>query len=454
MPNDDAGYPGFLFRSVAVRGTRDDPGVRGCAILGSLKPGSATTFRGRVLAPDATERRLTLIDDALLQLDDSGRFSSVGPAPPDCAVEETWPGAVILPGFVDAHVHYPQTRVLGSASGPLLPWLQSTVFPEEARFAEADYALAVAEEFCEALIAQGTTLAAIYSSSHPSATDTLLATLDRRGLRGVTGVTLMDRGAPQNVLREAQEALTANAELHERWHERDGRLQLSIVPRFAISCSAALMRSAAEQARERALLVQTHISENLDEITATAALFPDSRDYLAVYEDHGLASPRLVLAHCVHLTDDEWQRVANNDVAVAHCPDSNFFLGSGSMPLRRALDLGIRVGLGSDVGAGRTFSMRRVAAAAYDASLVVGEIVGPEELLWLATRGGAQALGQSETLGCLAPGFDADLAVVDVAGGLGKSALLDALTFRHDAGPVRATLVRGQVLKTLAGNVR
>ncbi len=389
---------------------------------------------------------MTLIDDAIVELAD-GRVTAVHPAPAGCATPQTWPGAVILPGFVDTHLHYPQTRVLGSASGPLLPWLNSSVFPEEARFSDPAYAAAVAEEFCDALIGQGTTLAAIYSSSHPTATDTLLRALDRRGLRGVTGVTLMDRAAPANVLLPADDALAANERLGDQWHGHDdGRLALSLIPRFAISCTSELMRGAAAQADARSMLVQTHISENPDEITATRELFPNSDDYLGVYEDHGLASPRLVLAHCVHLTDDEWQRVADGDIAIAHCPDSNFFLGSGCMPLRRALDLGIRVGLGTDVGAGRTFSLRRVAAAAYDASLLTGAVVGPEELLWLATRGGAMVLGEHDRLGCIAPGFDADLAVVDVASGLDKGALLDALTFRHDAGPVRATLVRGAEL--------
>jgi len=406
-----------------------------------------STIRGRLLAPHATERTLTLMPDALVSLDGAGTMTAVEPAPHDCDVPETWPGSVILPGFCDAHLHFPQTRVLGSASGPLLPWLEAAVFPEEARFSDPAYAAEVAREFCDGLVSQGTTLAAIYSSSHPSACEALLAELDRRGLRGVTGVTLMDRAAPDNVLMEAGPALAANAELVERWHGHDdGRLELSLVPRFAISCTSELLRGAAAQADAHELLVQTHISENHDEIAATSALFPDSADYLGVYEDHGLGSPRLLLAHGVHLTDAEWSRAAAADMVIVHCPDSNFFLGSGCMPLRRALDLNIRVALGTDVGAGRTFSMRRVAAAAYDASLMCGAAVKPEELVWLATRGGAIALRKSATLGCIAPGYSADFAVVDAPADVSKAALLDALCFRHDAGPVRATLVRGRVL--------
>ncbi len=404
-----------------------------------------------MLAPDPEVRRVELLEDALVRIDGDGVIESVAPAPSDCQVPETWPGAVLVPGFVDVHLHFPQTRVIGSASGPLLPWLQASVFPEESRFVDVDYAAAVAEEFCDALVAQGTTCAAIYSSSHASATEVLFATLARRGLRAHTGLTLMDRNAPAAVLHSTGDALAASAELLERWHGHDrGRLQVSIIPRFAISCTPELMRAAADFARKHELLIQSHISENLDEIASTLALFPGARDYLDVYESFGLVGARTIFAHCIHLSEHEWARFVAQDVAVAHCPDSNFFLGSGAMGLRAALERGVRVGLGTDVGAGRTFSLRRVAASAYDAALLHAAPVGPQELLWLATRGGARALGH-ERLGCLAPGFEADLVAIDAGGGgasdnLPLVGLLDALLFRHDAGPVRATLVRGREL--------
>ncbi|PRP90100.1 Guanine deaminase [Enhygromyxa salina] len=411
-------------------------------------PAQLELIRGRVLAPDPDKRRIAAWPDALIRIDPRGRITELCAAPADCELPETWPGAVILPGFVDCHLHYPQTRIIGSASGPLLPWLQRSVFPEEARFAEREYASVVAEEFCDAMIAQGTTSAGVFSSSHPLAAQVLLETLDRRGLRAVTGVTLMDRSAPDSCTLAADPAIAALAELHERWHGHDeDRLRIAVIPRFGISCTPELLRRAAEFADQHGLIVHTHISENHDELEVTAELFPESRDYLGVYDDHGLASARTILAHAVHLSDDEWARVVGSDLAVAHCPDSNFFLGSGCMPLRTALERGVRIGLGSDVGAGRTFSMRRVAASAYDASLVREAMVEPEQLLWLATRGGARVLGPATRLGCIAPGFDADLVAVDVPGHvreLGET--IDALLFRHDAGPVRATLVRGRVL--------
>ncbi|MEC7947926.1 MAG: amidohydrolase family protein, partial [Myxococcota bacterium] len=185
--------------------------------------------------------------------------------------------------------------------------------------------------------------------------------------------------------------------------------------------------------------------ENIDEIAYTASLFPGSVDYLGVYEDHGVLAAGTLLAHCIHLSDEEWTRLVEADAVVVHCPDSNFFLGSGVMRLHAALERGARVALGSDIGGGRTFSLRRVAARAYDASLLAGERVDPATLLWLATRGGARALGHGRHVGCIAPGFDADLVAVALPAGAGGD-IFDQLLFREDHGPVRATLVRGRTV--------
>ena len=409
-------------------------------------PATATRLlRGRALLPHADAPRFDELADAAIEIDADGRIVAVGAAAPDCPLPETHPGAVLLPGFVDTHVHFPQLRVIGSASGALLAWLERSVFPEEARFTERAYAEVVARELCDAMIARGTTCAAIFSSSHPGATDALFAELDRRGLRAFAGLTLMDRNAPPANVLDAGRALEACAALHERWHGRDrGRLSFSVIPRFALSCSGALLRRAGDFAARHGLLVQTHISENRDELLATAAAFPAHADYLAVYEDHGLVGERTILAHCIWLSPGEWERVAARDAAVAHCPDSNFFLGSGCMPLARAASYGIRIGLGTDVGAGRTFSLPRVAAAAYDASLLVGARVAPEALLWRATAGGAGALGLGGVVGRIAAGFEADLVAVDAPAAATGAALIDHLLFRHDAGAVRATYVRGR----------
>jgi guanine deaminase len=411
----------------------------------------SSSLRGRALCPRADAPRFDLLTDALIEIDAQGRIGSVGPAPAGCQVPETHPGAVLLPGFVDTHIHFPQMRVIGSASGPLLQWLSRSVFPEEARFAERAYAAEVARDFCAALVAQGTTCAAIFSSSHPAATDALFSELSRCGLRATAGLTLMDRGAPEPLLLQAPAALEACVELIERWHGHDGgRLRFSMIPRFALSCTPALLRGAADLAAARELWIQTHISEHEDELRATASAFPSSKDYLGVYEDHGLAGDRTLFAHAIWLSESEWDRVAQRGAAIAHCPDSNFFLGSGCMPLRKATSRAIRVGLGTDIGAGRTFSMRRVAASAYDCALVLRSAVEPEELLWRATLGGARAIGLDAFIGRIAPGYEADLVAVDVPAHLNDGALIDGILFRHDAGPVRAAYVRGRRLQQAA----
>jgi guanine deaminase len=407
---------------------------------------TARTLRGRLLTPRADAIALDRWNDAIVDIDGEGRVLSVTAATPDCAIAESHPGCVLMPGLVDAHVHFPQTRVIGSASGPLLEWLSRSVFPEEARFAAVEYARVVAREFCDAMIAQGTTCAAIYGSSHPVASGALFQELDQRGLRATLGPALMDRGAPANVLLEAGAALDACTVLVERWHGHDrGRLRMSIVPRFALSCTSELMRGAADLAARHGLPIQTHISENRGEIDATAAAFPGARDYLAVYEDHGLVGDRTILAHCIWLSDSEWDRVAVAKTSVAHCPDSNFFLGSGRMDLRCAQGRGIAVGLGTDIGAGRSFSVRRVAASAYDNALCLGAKVDAESLLWLATLGGARALGLGDVIGRIATGYEADIIAIPVPE-VSDAGLLDALVFRHDAPPVAASYVRGVLL--------
>ncbi len=410
------------------------------------------TVRGTLLVPDPIRRTLAKQDDVVIDIDADGTIRSIDDADAHPSVPPTWPGTVILPGFVDTHIHFPQTRILGSASGPLLDWLQEAVFPEEARFAELRYARSVAAQFCEAMLRQGTTSAGIFSSSHPGATDELFVALDDWGLRAQAGLTLMNRGAPADVLLATEPALEAAEALIARWHGHDrDRLRFCVTPRFALSCDHALMRGAADLAERHGLFVQTHLSENDEELRQTAAAFPDHADYLAVYEDYGFVGKRSIFAHCIHLSDSEWQRMAQARAGVAHCPDSNFFLGSGCMPLARALGHGARVGLGTDMGAGRTFSLQRVASAAYDATLVRGEAVSdgetvtPESLLWLATRGGAVALGFGDRVGCLAPGYEADLVAIDVPEDLPDDRLYDALLFRHDTAAVRATVVRGRL---------
>jgi guanine deaminase len=340
---------------------------------------------------------------------------------------------VLLPGFVDAHVHYPQTRIVGRASGPLLPWLATSTFPEEARFADRAYADAVAEEFVGRLAAAGTTLAFAYGSSHDAAADALLAAIGRAGLKAIVGPVWMDEHAPAALLRPAAESEA----LVERLRPPAG-VEVAVIPRFALSCSAEALARAGTTAARGGRWISTHLSENADEVRQSVERF-GAADPLAILEQAGLVGPKTVLAHCLHLSASEWDRFAAAGAIVAHCPDSNDFLGSGGLPVDEVLHRGIPLAVGTDVAAGRSFRIPRVLSAAYDNGLRHGATLSPERLLWWGTRGGALALGHGET-GLLAPGHDADLTVFPSSG----ADVLAALLFDHDAPPMTQTWVRGR----------
>ena len=371
--------------------------------------------RGRILTP-LDDGSVRFLRDGVVLTDEQGTIRFVGEAR---AARKHYRGplrdfrdAVMLPGFVDAHLHYPQTRIIGAATGPLLTWLAESVFPEEARFRRGPYAHAVATEFIDRMLAAGTTTGCIFSSSSGRATDVLFEHLDDRGMRAVAGLTLMDRSAPKALLVKRELAMKACRKLIKRWHGHDDdRLRFAVTPRFALSCSRAMLRDAGKLAAEHQLLVQTHVAETRAEGEATLKMHPYAEDYLDVYAQAGLLTERTLLAHAIHLSMSEWRRVKSAGASVAHCPDSNFFLGSGRMPLRRAQKHVRALALGSDVAAGRSFSMRRAMAYAYDNARCLGIDAAPHELLRLATLEGARALHCDDRVGSLETGKDADVAV-------------------------------------------
>ncbi len=407
----------------------------------------ARAYRGRLLTPVAADAGLRFIEDALIVVGEDGRIASVGAFAQGAfqgPVLDLRP-AVLLPGFVDAHLHFPQARVTGSASGPLLEWLERTVFPEEARFTDAGYAAAVAGELVGRMLAVGTTTCAAFSTSSPAATHTLFEALERSGIRAVAGLTLMDQACPDALRLPAEEAIPAARDLVQRWHgAAGGLLRFAVTPRFAVSCSRPLLEAAAQLAADHGLLIQTHVSENPAEGEEALRAHPYADGYLDVYDRLGLLTPRTVLAHCVHLSPREWDRVAEAGARVAHCPDSNFFLGSGRMALREPLARGVTVALGSDVGAGRSFDLRRAMSSAFDAALCTGLRAPPAALLRAATLGGAEALGLAAEIGTLEPGKDADFIAVDVPEHARTEAeLLAQIAFASDAAAVRRAYVRG-----------
>jgi guanine deaminase len=406
-------------------------------------------YRGRVLTPvpagGARVPELRFLEDGVVIVGPSGLIESVEPASPNAPrpALDLHPH-LIVPGFADAHVHYPQTRVVGAATGGLLDWLERTVFPEEMRFGDAAYAGEVAGEFFGKLRAAGTTCAGIYATSSPVSAAVAMERAEAIGMLAQVGLVLMDRGAPEGLLVPRERALADQAALLAAHGGPDVRP--AVTPRFALSCSRELLRDAGAFAAERRLFVQTHLSENEGEIAATRAAFPEAPDYFGVYEEAGLAGERSLFAHAIHLSPREWDAVAGTRSPLVHCPDSNLFLGSGRMRLREALRRGIRVALGSDVGAGRTFDMRRIAAAAYDTALAERDPVSPEELFSLATWCGAEALGFGDRAGALTPGRRADFAVLDVpAHARSQHDVLGHALFASDATPVVRTYLAGRL---------
>ncbi|MFT4622951.1 MAG: guanine deaminase [Myxococcota bacterium] len=403
-----------------------------------------TTWRARVLSPRSPDA-VTWIDDAVVRIE-AGVFTEVGPYDGRPVDADLRPG-VLIPGFVDAHLHFPQTRIVGSASGPLLDWLATSTFPEEERFAEPSHAALVARHFVDRMAAAGTTLCMAYGSVHPAAADALFTALAASGLRAIAGPVLMDAHSPAALTLPADVALPALEALADRWHGHDDRLQVAVIPRFALSCTPEMLRRAGELARRRGLWVSTHLAENVVECAVARERF-DAPDYLSIYEDAGLLQEKSVYAHCIHLSDDEWDRFAASGAVVAHCPDSNDFLGSGGMPLGAVQERAIPLAIGTDVAAGRSFRVPRILSAAYDNALRQGLSLSPAALLWAGTRGGAKALGFTR-IGSVEAGFEADACLFRPPPWVTSAeGVLASLIFDHDAPQMARTWVRGRQVWT------
>ncbi len=321
--------------------------------------------------------------------------------------------ALLSAGFVDAHLHYPQTAIIASWGKRLIDWLNSYTFPEEARFGDADYAREIAARFFDLTLAHGTTTSCSFATIHPESVEAYFAEAEARGLRALAGKTCMDRNAPDALRDTAQSAHDDSKALLEKWHGV-GRLSYVITPRFApTSTPGQLEALGALWAENPDCLMQTHLSEQLEEIEWVARLFPASRDYLDVYERFGLAKRGALMGHAIHLTERERAVIAERDISLIHCPTSNTFIGSGLFDMD-GLGAG-RVGLATDIGGGSNFSMLRSMAAAYEVAQLAGRALHPAELWWLATAGSARALHLGDRIGHLAKGMEADIVVVDLA---------------------------------------
>jgi guanine deaminase len=349
---------------------------------------------------------------------EAGRIVGAQAAAPDGGWErQDHAGCLVLPGFVDTHVHSAQIDVIGSWGSELLDWLTTHTFPAEARHADRTHAESAAAHFLDALVAHGTTSAVVFPTVHRSSVDALFAAAEVRGMRVIAGKVLMDRNAPANLVDDVAGAEREMEALIARWHGR-GRLAYAVTVRFAPTSSREQLALAGRLCRaDPTLYLQTHLAENRAEVRWVHELFPEARSYLDVYAACGLLHARSVFAHGIWLDDDDRAAIANAGAQIAHAPSSNLFLGSGLFAWRQAEEAGIRVSLASDVGGGTSLSMLRTMADAYKVQALAGERLTAWQALHAATRGAALALGLGSEIGSLDPGAAADVCVWDAATG-------------------------------------
>ena len=351
---------------------------------------------------------------------DGGRIVAVGEADdlrrshPQAKVHDYGQG-LISAGFVDAHVHYPQTAIIASWGKRLIDWLNSYTFPEEMKFADPAYAADIANRYFDLTLANGTTTVCSYATIHPQSVDAFFEAARTRGLRSYTGKTCMDRNAPEGLRDTPQSAYDDSRRLLEKWHGQD-RLSYVITPRFSPTSTPEQLQAMGALWREYPdCLMQTHLSEQTDEVEWVKSLFPQSRDYLDTYETQGLLREGALFGHAIYLTDREVARIRDTGAALIHCPTSNTFIGSGLFPTMAMARQGIRVGLATDTGGGSSFSMLRTMAAAYEVGQLRGTPLHAAQLWWLATQGSARALRADHLIGNLAPGMEADIVVINLA---------------------------------------
>ncbi len=320
---------------------------------------------------------------------------------------------LISAGFVDAHVHYPQTAIIASWGKRLIDWLNSYTFPEEARFSDPDYAHLIAGRYTDLALAHGTTSFCSYATIHPTSVDAIFGAASARGMRAWAGKTCMDRNAPANLMDTAQSAYDDSQALLRKWHGV-GRASYVITPRFSPTSTPDQLASLGALWGEHPdCLMQTHLSEQVDEIAWVGGLFPDARDYLDTYEAHGLLRRGAIMGHAIHLTPREIDRLREMDASLIHCPTSNTFIGSGLFDM--ALARTHRVGLATDTGGGSSFSMLRTMASAYEVAQLRGQALHPSELWYLATLGSARALHADHLIGNISVGHEADLTILNLA---------------------------------------
>ncbi len=368
--------------------------------------------------PEDIEENLRYIEDGLM-LVEHGRIKWVGKwedgkelVPATVRVRH-YPGKMIMPGFVDTHIHYPQAEMMGAYGEQLLEWLDNYVFPTEARYADKEYAREMSNFFIKQLLRNGTTTGLVFCTVHPESVDALFESAEKINMRIIAGKVMMDRNAPDYLLDTADISYNQTKELIDKWHKK-GRALYAITPRFAPTSTPEQLEMAGKlKAEYPDTYVHTHLCENKSEIEWVKDLYPERSSYLDVYHHYGLTGSKSVFAHCVHLEDEEWDCLAETNSSIAFCPTSNLYLGSGLFRLQEAWKRNIRVGMGTDVGAGTTFNMMQTLNEAYKVMQLQQYRLPAFEAFYLATLGGAKSLSLDHLIGNFEIGKEADFVVID-----------------------------------------
>ena len=392
---------------------RTDIAVKPCAHRGAI-----LHFRSDP-GPHDDPGSFEFFEDGLLVTDD-GRVAALGPArellptlPTDTQVVEHGDN-ILMPGFVDTHIHYPQTDIIGSGGRQLLEWLENYTFPTEGRFSDPAHAREVAEFFLDELVRNGTTTAMVFCSVHRASVQAFFQAAAARRMRMVAGKVLMDRNCPEYLRDSPAAGERDSRELLEAWHRRE-RLLYAITPRFAVTSSDAQLESAGRLAKDFPdALIHSHVAENLDEVAWVKRLFPHARSYLDVYDRYGLLRDRAIYAHCIHLDQTDRARMAQSGASAAFCPSSNLHLGSGLFDVAAADAAGMRFSIATDVAGGSSFSMLRTLGDAYNVAQLSHQHLSPLRAFYLATLGGARALGVDSQVGRFTVGAEADFIVLDL----------------------------------------
>ncbi|WP_338770940.1 guanine deaminase [Massilia sp. METH4] len=416
--------------------------------------------------PAFSERAYSWHEDGLLivangKIQAAGDWANLqGTLPPGTPVTD-YRGKIISAGFIDTHIHYPQTDMIASPAPGLLPWLEQYTFPTERAFADPAHAAGVAEFFLDELLRQGTTTALVYCTVHPQSVDAFFTASEARGLRMIAGKVMMDRHCPDFLCDTAEQGGRETEELIGRWHNHDRSLY-AITPRFAPTSTEAQMEVTGALARKYPdTYLQTHVSENEDECKWVQQLYPNARSYLDVYDHYGMMRPRAVFGHCIWLDERDRERMAETKSAAAVCPTSNLFLGSGLFDFEQADKHGMLMALATDVGAGTSFSMLQTMNEAYKVARLKGSYLPALRMFYLSTLGAARSLHLEDKVGSLAAGNEADFIVLDpqatplLARRTGRTESLEemlfALALLGDDRAIAATYSAGKLVHTREG---